>query len=228
MRKVFSVALMAAIVCLVGMTRDAGATVTFSLVWIGTSGTGVTGTSSIFADSGDVLELQVRMTTDQTLGAHGVSLNFDTDLGNELNLLNPVGGKNWSGSTFGTTTMVSQYAEISPVGTTAESTGAMAGRINTFNSGVLSGPLFLPVGSYAIGTARFTYNGGSTDGNDVFVGLFNTGVDDVLNNLNTVIAPGTMVFGGAEVNFIPEPGTASLLGLGLIGLVLAGRRARPS
>jgi len=231
MRKVFSVALLAAMVCLVGMTKDAGATVTFSLVWTSTSGTGIVGTNDISADIGDVLTLSIRMTTDQTLGGHGVSLNFDTDLGNELNLFSPGGGKNWAGTTFGTATMISNYAQIGPVGTATDSTGVLAGRINTFNSGVLTGPLFLPVGTYTIGTARFVANGAvglQPDGADVFVGLFNTGVDDVLNNGNLAIPIGSLVFGSASVNseVIPEPGTASLLGLGLVGLVLAGRRSR--
>ena len=232
MRKVFSVALMAAMVCLVGMTRDASALVTFSLVWTGTSGTGVTGTNAIFADAGDVLTLQIRMTTDQTLGGHGVSLNFDTDLGNELNLLNPNGGAEWAGSNFGTTAMATNYSSINtgiggppPI----ESTGALSGRVNTFESGVITGTLFLPVGTYAIGTARFVATSGvATDGNDVFVGLFNTGVDDVLNNLFLAIPGGSLAFGGAAVNVVPEPGTVSLLGLGLVGLVLAGRRSRRS
>jgi len=231
MRKVFSVALLAAMACLVGMTKDAGATVTFSLVWIATSGTGVTGTNNIDAAIGDVLTLEIRMQTDQTLGGHGVSLNFDTDLGNELNLFASPGGKNFAGTTFGTTTMTSNYAEIGPVTPGNESSGATGGRINTFNAGVLTGPLFLPVGTYAVGTARFVANGAlgvQPDGPDVFVGLFNTGVDDVLNNLNLAIPIGSLVFGNASVNsaVIPEPGTASLLGLGLVGLVLAGRRSR--
>jgi hypothetical protein len=32
--------------------------------------------------------------------------------------------------------------------------------------------------------------------------------------------------GSHILNIIPEPGTASLMGLGLVGLILAGRRSR--
>lgn len=231
MRKVFSVAVMAALVCLVGMAKDASATVTFNLVWTQTTGTGITGTDTIGADIGDVLVLEIRMSTDQTLGGHGVSLNFDTDLGNELNLFLPQGGTEWAGTTYGTTTMAGAYAPLVPgVGPpgAVESTGAVAGRINTFESVAALGKAFLPTGTYAVGTARFVVGGSGIDGPDVFVGLFNFGVDDVLNNLNNVIPPSGLVFGNAtvNVNVIPEPSTAALLGLGLVGLVLAGRRSR--
>ena len=92
-------------VCLTAVTKDAGATVTFSLEWVATTGTGVTGTDAIDALPGDVLTLAIRMTNDQTVQSHFVSLEFDVDLGNELNLFNPNGGKNWSGIRFGTSTM---------------------------------------------------------------------------------------------------------------------------
>jgi len=229
MRKVFSVALMAAMVCLVGMARDASALVTFDLIWTTTSGTGIVGTNSIFADAGDVIQLDVRMTTTQTLQFHGISVNFDTDLGDELNL---IGTREWAGSTFGTGTMATSYAPLSVgVTSTFESTGGMAGRINTYSSGQLSGPLFLPNGTYAVGTAKFTVTANvGTDGFDVFSGLFNGVIDSVNNNLGLVIPAGdpSVVFNNASVNVIPEPGTVSLLGLGLVGLVLAGRRSRRS
>jgi hypothetical protein len=233
MRKVFSVALLAAMVCLVGVAKDASATVTFSLIWTSTSGTGIVGTNSIFADPGDVLILSIRMSTDQTMAAHGISLNFDTDLGNELNLFNPAGGAEWSGTSYGSTAMAGTYAPLvlglgpPPA---VDSTGATSGRINTFESGKTPSGAFLPTGTYTVGTAKFIATANLStgpDGADVFAGLFNVGVDEVLNNLNAPIGTISVNYGDAAIQqVIPEPGTASLLGLGLLGLVLAGRRNR--
>ncbi len=61
-----------------------------------------------------------------------------------------------------------------------------------------------------------------------------------ITNITTGIIPGldgftllsggvindSITFNGATINVVPEPATASLLGLGLVGLILAGRRKR--
>jgi threonine dehydrogenase-like Zn-dependent dehydrogenase len=44
---------------------------------------------------------------------------------------------------------------------------------------------------------------------------------------NIIDVSSTVVQGSAVLNIIPEPGTAALLGLGFVGLVLAARRRRP-
>jgi hypothetical protein len=221
-------------VCLVGMAKDASATVTFSLIWTSTTGTGIVGTNSILADPGDVLILSIRMSTDQTLAAHGISLNFDTDLGNELNLFNPAGGLEWSGTSYGTTTMSGTYAPLvyglgpPPA---VESTSSTAGRINTFESGKTPSGAYLPAGAYSVGTARFVATSHLSvygDGDDIFAGLFNVGVDEVLNNLNAPIGTISVNYGAASVYTVPEPGTGALVGLGLVGILLVCRRTRRS
>jgi hypothetical protein len=227
MRKVFSVALMAAMVCLVGMTRDAGATVTISLVFSGCTGVcaGGVGTNDVTVAAGDILELDVIMSHDEAtgIGGHFFSVNFDSDLGDELNLL---GAKAWSGFSYMVMAAVATYAPLGVgVGPNTESTGLIGGQIGTYESGTTA-TQGLPTGTYTVGTARFLVTGNvTTDGNDLFTGLFRLGFDTIANGANQ---PTVNIFGNGSVNLVPEPGTASLLGLGLVGLVLAGRRSRRS
>jgi len=225
MRKVFSVALMAAMVCLVGMTRDAGATVTISLVWSGTTGVGVTGGNVIDANPGDVLSLDLVLTHDEATGvsSHGISVNFDSDLGDELNLLDAAA---WSGLSYMLVMATANYAPLGAgVGPNIESSMVAGGQIGTYESATTA-TQGIPIGTYVIGTARFLVTANvATDLDDLFTGLFRVGDDGLFNGAGL---PTVNVFGTGAVNLVPEPGTASLLGLGLVGLVLAGRRSRRS
>ena len=248
MRKVFSVAMMAAMVGLVGMTRDASATATVTLIW-GACGGGAggcvgvgTSTLTVAPAGGQTVRLDIFLTHDETAGLNGhvFSLNFDTDLGNELNFTGGMAPVEWAGSDANPGPLTDNYGPLTGgLGGTDESSGVLAGRINNYDSagftalprtgatysvGTFSGTA---PASYRVGQAFFTVNPSAfTDGNDVFSGAFSP--FDGTENGNAI--PVTMNFLGASVNgtVIPEPGTVSLLGLGLVGLVVAGRRARRS
>jgi hypothetical protein len=251
MRKVFSVAMMAAMVCLVGMSRDASATGTVTMEW-GACGGGAggclgvgTSTLTVAAGGGQTVRLDIFLQHDEVTGLNGhvFSLNFDTDLGNELNFTGGMPPVEWAGTDAHPGPAVELYNPFTAgLGGTVESSGVVAGRLNSYDSGSVN-PNNLPrtgvaytVGTftatapvrYRVGQAFFTVNAGAfVDGADVFAGSFNGGFDVSANGLNQAI---TMNFGTASVNSIPipEPGTVSLLGLGLLGLVLAGRRSRRS
>src|SRR5262245_62065974 len=103
MRKVFSVAMMVAMLGLVGMTRDASATATVTLLWgAATGGTLGVGTNSVTVTpgGGQTLRLDIYLTHDEVTGmnAHTFSINFDTDLGNELNFTGGMAPVEWSGT----------------------------------------------------------------------------------------------------------------------------------
>ena len=232
---------------LLGIAESAGATVTIALEWGecggGTGGCSATGTDtiSVNAGGGQTLRLDVFMSHDLTQGLtlHTFSLNFDTILDNELNL-GPMAQTEWAGSDVDPGPGVQNYSPLTAGVTTIESSGATVGRINSYESAAIVGVLpangvpytvgtstGMAPARYRIGQAYFTTNGAITDGVDVFSGLFNLpGIFDAFLDGNDVLFTEGILFGTATLNMIPEPGTVSLLGLGLVGLVLARRRSR--
>ena len=86
----------------------------------------------------------------------------------------------------------------------------------------------LPAGTYRLGTIIWDTSG-TTHGSETISAYIN----DVLDGFIAVI-DGSLVFldstqivtNSVVLHLTPEPGTAALLGLGLVGLTLAGRRRR--
>ena len=75
-------------------------------------------------------------------------------------------------------------------------------------------------GTFTVGTVTLT---GMTPGSTTAQLIIRPGLEWVDGAGNAVTPP---TLGSALVTVIPEPATASLIGLGLVGLVLAGRRSR--
>jgi len=89
-------------------------------------------------------------------------------------------------------------------------------------------PPVLAAGTYKIGTIVWDTSGFVTLGRPSWVSWVSVAdaiVGAVING-NIVDVSSTVVLGSHSIAFIPEPGTAALLGLGLVCITLAARRRR--
>jgi hypothetical protein len=96
------------------------------------------------------------------------------------------------------------------------------GTAQSLEQGVASGTTGGTFGKLKIGTVTFHVSGTGTDTITPFYVEF---VDGFLQNDGTTFTSTAPVF-GAVVNIVPEPATAVLIGLGILGLGVSGRRRR--
>jgi hypothetical protein len=186
-----------------------------SFEWTATTGSGSPGSNFILAAPGDQVTLDILLTADASgVSSYGISMEFDNDLGNELNLLNATellpGGFLFN---------------LTPgVAGTVESDASTVGRVNTFEAATFgAGPVST---TFVIGQVRFLATASLvTDGSDIFAGLFNSGIDGLFNNSGQDLGP-TADFGEAGVNLVPIPASLPLLGSGLAVLGFLIRRRR--
>jgi hypothetical protein len=221
---------------LFGFTSTAGAIAQVDLVWVSTSNTdpahtplsiGV-GTSAIMAHPGDHVGLEVLLTAGtEGISSFGISVAFNDQVQvlhtpTEFGLAPTITCTPFPGCFFDTPTLSNFTPGVSGV---TPSGPATTGFVYTFEAGTLGSGLLGTFGPMKIGEIWFEVQSSvGTDGADVASGFFVPGVDAAYSNGGLPVA---MNFGNAAVDLWgPEPGTATLLGLGLLGLTLAGRRNR--
>jgi hypothetical protein len=171
-----------------GAAGPARAAVEVEVVWISTTGDGITGGASIGAEEGDQLVAEIRITPDAGgVSAYGISLEFDTDLKNELSLVS-VTELLPTGMQFNLTT--------EDAASTQESSSSTKGHVLTIEAEALTTP-GPTSGTFAVAHVTFDVTANvASDGDDVFTGSFGQ-QDGVGDNANQLVAP---VFKDAAVN----------------------------
>jgi hypothetical protein len=170
------------------------------------------------ADSINVVASQtVTVSVVLTLASPDQTNGYQMTIGWDSTELSYIGGSLTNLLPGGTGWFVSGFGEALPVGS------SLVGSISAAGA-----PAFATNASYTIGTLAFhveanPVNDGTSD-ITAYLDLPNSFSTD---NIADFVGGGSFLattFNGAGVNVIPEPTTASLLGLGLLGLTVAGRR----
>lgn len=207
MRK-FILGLVGGLIAVAGFAGSSSASATIDLIW---ANSGTATTSVLASDTGIVLQVILTSGAGGSTGA-GISVDYTSALG-----LASITG-------FASTPSV---GPASPLPSTLGLTTDNGSQILNINSAAV---IFAGFGTgltaagqtHQLGTITFA---GVSNGSFEITSL-TIGSDDILNLAGNVIT-GTSTFNTATMNVapVPEPGTLSLLGMGLGGLYVVGRRS---
>jgi hypothetical protein len=216
LRKMFVAAVGA--VALLSMGVGTAQAITYEGLWNGGCNSG-NGTATCSADVGDTVLLDIKFTINANRLFTTTSVGLDLSAMGIANTA--VSGQGFSSGISGATTITLNGVVLGGPAFAAATTDAscianLAGCDHRFTSfGFTVSPSAGSGVTYTAGTITFDLTG-ATPGTYTIAVYQSTGVDAPDNTNNPHF--------DAVINVIPEPGTASLLGLGMLGLVMAGRR----
>jgi hypothetical protein len=228
----FSVALMASLACAFGLAQNANAGVSVDVLFQdatipsgitilpGEAGTGCAfgGYAGGSVGSGYCMDVILSSTYDMIV--LGSSVTYDSDNGLAVGTI-----YEWKGPIVGwnrgnPSQWCSPPAGVTDNGSTLQSFDCLVAPPNN--------PPVVAAGTYTIGTIIWNTSA-TTPGTETIAAWINDLVDAVgavINGTPVALGSADIVVGTHILTIVPEPGTASLLGLGLVGLILAGRRSR--
>jgi hypothetical protein len=216
---------MATLACVFGLSANAGVTVDVHFA-DQTSPTGLTVLPGDTAAPGCTFTgyygrtvatgrcMDVLLKTTDPLIAVASYVSYESDNGLAVSSF-----KEWQGVGVSFTAMGALLKSCSPADGVTDN-GSQIGNLGCLVAPPPNGPPSVAPGTYRLGTIVWDTSG--VTGSEA-ISITGVIVGAVINGVITDVSA-SVVKGSHGINIIPEPGTASLLGLGLVGLILAGRR----